>query len=78
MDGMTPEVLPLARREAGLDRQAGLRTLERALDPACIPFPRRFTQWVPDLAVRVMKLDSTTVAGAAPEFDRLPNYSPLP
>jgi hypothetical protein len=29
-------------------------------------------QWVPDLADRVMWLNSTTVAGAVPEFDRLP------
>ena len=36
-----PSVLPLARREAGLGWQAGLRAFEWTLvGPACIPFPR--------------------------------------
>jgi hypothetical protein len=40
-----PQVLPLARREAGLIWQAGLRAFEWIGDPAHIPFPRN-AQWV--------------------------------
>ena len=68
-----PEFRPLAHRDAGLDRRAGLRALERALAwPGQHPLPTLAAQWVPDLADRLMWLHSTTVAGAAPESDRLP------
>jgi hypothetical protein len=43
------EFRPLAHREAGLDRQAGLRAFERA-DEALRASPSRASaQWVPDL-----------------------------
>ena len=51
----SPEVLPLAHREAGLVRKAGLRALERAHGPCLHPLPAPSAQWVPSLVARAMQ-----------------------
>ena len=65
--------VPAARPPRRWSRSTGRSPGSRAGWRPCLhPLPALVAQWVPDLADRVMWLYSTTVAGAAPEFDRLP------
>ena len=60
----TAKLVSIDRPVSGLSSGL-LRALPASPSHAC-------AQWVPDLADRAMRFHSTTVAGAAPESDRLP------